>query len=66
MLIKLFIFILFIFIIEFSQFYFKKGIMDINDVITNTLGYIWGFYTLYIYNAVKRKLLEKKSKEYNF
>jgi len=31
-------------IIEFSQFYFKRGYADIDDVILNTFGAIVGFF----------------------
>ncbi|SDF73345.1 VanZ family protein [Epilithonimonas hungarica] len=36
-------FIVVINIIEFSQFYFKRGFADVDDVILNTLGVVIGF-----------------------
>lgn len=40
----IFTFFILINIIEFSQFYFKKGMADIDDVILNTLGTVLGFF----------------------
>lgn len=38
------IFFIIINIIEFSQFYFKRGYADVDDVILNTFGAIIGFF----------------------
>ena len=40
----LLIFFIVINIIEFSQFYFKRGFADIDDIILNTLGVIIGYF----------------------
>lgn len=38
------IFFIIINIIEFSQFYFKRGYADVDDVILNTFGAVIGFF----------------------
>ena len=40
----LLVFFIVINIIEFSQFYFKRGFADIDDIILNTLGVIFGYF----------------------
>ena len=46
-----------ILIIELNQFTLNVGVLDIDDVILNTLGCILGFIT---YNSVKRICLQNK------
>lgn len=42
-------------IIEFSQYYFKRGFADIDDVILNTLGAIIGFFIYKKFFFIKDK-----------
>lgn len=42
-------------IIEFSQFYFKKGFADIDDIILNTFGVIIGYFIYRKFFFIKDK-----------
>ncbi|MGG7099133.1 VanZ family protein, partial [Clostridium sardiniense] len=53
------VFLVYIIIVEIAQFALNRGILDINDIITNTLGFIMG---LYIYSYILR-MIKSKSKD---
>lgn len=54
------VFIMIVFMIETSQYIFKIGIFDINDMILNTIGFILGYITLMI-----SKLFQVKENVYS-
>lgn len=51
----LLIFFIVINIIEFSQYYFKRGFADIDDIILNTLGVIVGYFIYRKFFFIKDK-----------
>lgn len=58
-------FLVYIIIIEISQFALNRGIFDINDIITNTLGFIMGICIYsYILKVIKPKRLESNNREH--
>ncbi|MBY0755364.1 VanZ family protein [Clostridium sardiniense] len=52
------VFLVYIIIVEITQFTLNRGILDINDIITNTLGFTMG---IYIYSCIVR-MIKSKSK----
>lgn len=52
------VFLVYIIIVEITQFTLNRGILDINDIITNTLGFTMG---IYIYSCIIR-MIKSKSK----
>ncbi|GAA0069999.1 hypothetical protein UT300003_15220 [Clostridium sardiniense] len=52
------VFLVYIIIVEITQFTLNRGILDINDIITNTLGFTMG---IYIYSYIIR-MIKSKSK----